>query len=416
MKAILLRVGIDKGTGGCLAPIFENGAFEYIPIPESHTSRQKWSYIDLPGNYYRRLAPFVPRKLHNKKPHLDPEFKTFTYGDPTRKANQLRSLMPGDALIFYAGLEPFPTVKEGISRLFIIGYFIVKRVYDFKQMSKKIRGSALLHLGKNAHALRKRLDKNLIIIEGDRVRSKLLKKAIPLGEVGNRTLKDLVKKIGYERSLLRAVCHTLDGGYGKAALVYVKRGIPYLIDKGDKLFSYVVASDTGFAPNIRGGICTLACCKPKIRSVAKVGDWIVGTYPTLYDPRRITYVMRVDNSISFSEFFDDERYKQKKPHFDATGDNIYYKKGRLFYKLPSNFHSTRKSMNHDTQTDKVLVSSLFWYFGDKGPSLPGSFGEFIKKGPGHKTITDSNKVQRFVKWIANNFRVGALGNPRDSFP
>ena len=34
MKALLLRVGIDKGTDGALAPIFKDGSFEYIPISE----------------------------------------------------------------------------------------------------------------------------------------------------------------------------------------------------------------------------------------------------------------------------------------------------------------------------------------------------------------------------------------------
>jgi len=32
MKAMLLRVGIDKGTDGILAPIFNDRTFEYIPI------------------------------------------------------------------------------------------------------------------------------------------------------------------------------------------------------------------------------------------------------------------------------------------------------------------------------------------------------------------------------------------------
>ena len=36
MKAILLRIGIDKGLGGALGPIFSNGFFEYIPIPENY--------------------------------------------------------------------------------------------------------------------------------------------------------------------------------------------------------------------------------------------------------------------------------------------------------------------------------------------------------------------------------------------
>jgi hypothetical protein len=42
------------------------------------------------------------------------------------------------------------------------------------------------------------------------------------------------------------------------------------------LYSYVVRSDSGFAPNPFGEYCTLACCKPQIRKRARVGDWIVG--------------------------------------------------------------------------------------------------------------------------------------------
>ena len=34
-KALLLRVGINRGTGSALAPIFADGSFEDIPIPET---------------------------------------------------------------------------------------------------------------------------------------------------------------------------------------------------------------------------------------------------------------------------------------------------------------------------------------------------------------------------------------------
>ena len=44
-----------------------------------------------------------------------------------------------------------------------------------------------------------------------------------------------------------------------------------------RLFSYVVARDYGFAPNPFFGVCTLATCKPIVRRVAAIGDWIVGT-------------------------------------------------------------------------------------------------------------------------------------------
>ena len=34
MKVALVRVGIDTGAGGIHAPLFADGTFEYIPIPD----------------------------------------------------------------------------------------------------------------------------------------------------------------------------------------------------------------------------------------------------------------------------------------------------------------------------------------------------------------------------------------------
>jgi len=135
MKAMLLRVGIDTGCGGCLSPIFDDGSFEYIPIPEGCATSENRTYLDLPGRSYKKLSDFVPKKLHNSKPHFDPEFETFTYGDPTtNKRRQLLRLNSGDLLIFYAGL--YSTVKIDIPRLFIIGYFVVDKVYDFEEIQE----------------------------------------------------------------------------------------------------------------------------------------------------------------------------------------------------------------------------------------------------------------------------------------
>lgn len=35
MKVALLRVGIDSGSGGMDGPLFADGTFEYLPIPDS---------------------------------------------------------------------------------------------------------------------------------------------------------------------------------------------------------------------------------------------------------------------------------------------------------------------------------------------------------------------------------------------
>ena len=42
------------------------------------------------------------------------------------------------------------------------------------------------------------------------------------------------------------------------------------------LFTYCIPIDDGAAPNPYWGICTLVICKPVIRRVANVGDWVVG--------------------------------------------------------------------------------------------------------------------------------------------
>ena len=34
MQVVLLRVGIDTGSGSALGPLFKDGSFEYVPIPD----------------------------------------------------------------------------------------------------------------------------------------------------------------------------------------------------------------------------------------------------------------------------------------------------------------------------------------------------------------------------------------------
>ncbi|MCC5666380.1 hypothetical protein LC653_21285 [Nostoc sp. CHAB 5784] len=43
-----------------------------------------------------------------------------------------------------------------------------------------------------------------------------------------------------------------------------------------RLFSYCLRYDDGAAPNPFWELCTLAVCKPVIRRVASIGDWVLG--------------------------------------------------------------------------------------------------------------------------------------------
>lgn len=182
MKAMLLRVGIDKGTDGQLAPIFEDGSFEYIPISEGDMlSKEDRTYENVIGRSGKPLSMYLPEKIRNRKTHFDPEFETLTYGDPTSKRKYFLKLQKGDLLVFYAGLTPFRNSKhkEG---LYIIGYFTVEKVIDFNQLSRSEIERCYNVYRNNAYLKRSWDTENLVIVVGDKSESKLLNKAVPISK------------------------------------------------------------------------------------------------------------------------------------------------------------------------------------------------------------------------------------------
>src|SRR4051812_45947614 len=104
MKVAMLRVGIDTGSGGVHGPLFQDGSFEFVPIPDS-SGTDPHTYGNAVGRKRRHLIEYFPMrmqdKMRNRSIHADPEFTTFTYGDPTSPKAGLRRLEEGDILVFY---------------------------------------------------------------------------------------------------------------------------------------------------------------------------------------------------------------------------------------------------------------------------------------------------------------------------
>jgi hypothetical protein len=176
MKALLLRLGIDKGCGGALAPLFADGSFEYISIPERRDSRETRTFGNTVGVHARPLSTYnLPKKLEHVKMHVDPEFETYTYGDPSIKRTYLLKLDPGDLLVFYAGLQPWD--YDGERALYIIGYFTVETTIDMRRLSDDEREDIRRRYPNNAHVKRQH-DDNAVIVIGDPTKSRLLHRAI----------------------------------------------------------------------------------------------------------------------------------------------------------------------------------------------------------------------------------------------
>lgn len=189
-KVVLLRVGMDSGEGGIQGPLLPKNAFDYLPIPDDWNDDNKVTYGCTVGRHGRNLCEYWPgktrEKYRNKGIHFDPEFDTFTYGDPTRPKQSLRQLEPGDLLVFYAGLQPWSEAEgfHGDPHLYIIGYFVVAKAGHiqglFERYGRKATEQAFancMHIVKGAPAAKK-----LVVVKGKTGR--LLERASLLSEYG----------------------------------------------------------------------------------------------------------------------------------------------------------------------------------------------------------------------------------------
>ena len=178
-QVVLLRVGIDSGSGGILGPIFTDGTFEFIPI-DARRDRLGRTYGNTSGRFGRKFIEYF-RGTHQSRMrdaflHLDPEFETFTYGDPTTPKRSLNKLRSEDWLVFYAGLEGWGGCHTPPG-LYIIGYFVVDEAGFYHDLD----GNGILSLFKqNWHILNDDDRKeDLVLVKGGH-RSRLLDKAVKI--------------------------------------------------------------------------------------------------------------------------------------------------------------------------------------------------------------------------------------------
>lgn len=180
-QVVLLRVGIDTGSGGMLGPIFADGSFEFIPIGADRDCLRR-TYGNTVGRHGRKLIEYFTDarkgKMRDTFLHLDPEFETFTYGDPTIPKQGLKKLKRRDLLVFYAGLQGWGNCKTPPG-LYIVGYFAIEHAGKYDDLK---RMDMLKPFAKNWHTLNERESgrfDRLILVNGGEG-SRLLERAVKL--------------------------------------------------------------------------------------------------------------------------------------------------------------------------------------------------------------------------------------------
>lgn len=104
MAVFLANVGVNSAHRA-QSPIFGDGSFELLPIPERHPWRPPMVRV----RDIARLAAHTPVSWRDRAVHLDPDLTspTRTYGDNCRRAGRaysLRRARPGDLIVFLARL------------------------------------------------------------------------------------------------------------------------------------------------------------------------------------------------------------------------------------------------------------------------------------------------------------------------
>lgn len=119
-----------------------------------------------------------------------------------------------------------------------------------------------------------------------------------------------------------------------------------------RLYTYIVNFDGGFAPCVSKSLCTLACCKPRIRAMAQYGDWVAGVTPKEHRSGCLVYLMRVERAFTFAEYYGDAAFRMR-------CDNIYRPRAAGGYiQVENDFHGPQ-NIRKDLSADRVLVSKTF---------------------------------------------------------
>ncbi|MFW9996497.1 MAG: hypothetical protein ACFFD4_30920 [Candidatus Odinarchaeota archaeon] len=189
-QIVLINIASNTYNVG-RGPIFHDGSFKYVPIPEK---------TDIEGIEFRfptyaelELDHYIDSDFRNDRVHIDPDFQNMTYGHAQRRHGYekiLKNLEKGDILAFYATLDYKDVKKPRYEWIdskwgtYIIGAFVFSAIYtqeEFLVQSYRKRQQFQC----NPHFLRKEYGASLWIT-GSENSPGLFDIAFPLHDTLNR--------------------------------------------------------------------------------------------------------------------------------------------------------------------------------------------------------------------------------------
>jgi len=152
------------------------------------------------------------------------------------------------------------------------------------------------------------------------------------------------------------------------------------------------------------------------------GDWVVA-HSSKGTGQRLIYAMRLTQVLSMDAYFVKFPDKQPDPngnYENRCGDNLYYRNGEHWARLPSAEHNTRADFLKDRNRPVFIAegSENYWYFGATSPMaeldcFADRFPWLIKNGKGVTYEKDVARINAFENWLTSLSQCGLIGTPRD---
>ena len=249
-RIFLVNVGVNASHGAIRSPIFPDGTFEFLPIPEDRAwwsptlpAYPKLSAFNDPD---KTLAQYAPASRWNDRLHDDPEFRTFTYGDnpqTTGRGAGLKQGGPGDYIVFLARLAPHDgeATFHGPPGFYLVGFF---RVSEVLQAVKNFpTGREFAVFGANAHIRRAAFHPKALnlfwVWKGDPEASLRLPKAVPFDRaLAEATLLD-ARGRDWKWDTRRSELQTI-GSYTRSGRMVIDPATPGGQERANRLWRAVI--------------------------------------------------------------------------------------------------------------------------------------------------------------------------------
>ena len=218
IRGYIVNVGVNT-SHDIASPLFADGTFEFVPIPEggslseaTHDSLTPITYSDL--YCYNTIRPLlslyserIQRRYAQRLAHHDPNLNNpndgdlaqFTYGDlpyANARASSLRHVRIGDMLFFIANLAEYCMAERrfaGTRGLYLVGVIEVSAVLEFIPSEGVMKGiesdrlHAPIEFKTNAHvnhlyALPRRYQQMPFTVFQGSMRSARFRYAVPVTE------------------------------------------------------------------------------------------------------------------------------------------------------------------------------------------------------------------------------------------